>query len=137
MSEDLTVGRWTIPAGDLEERFDTPGGPGGQHANRSSTAVTLRLWIPGSSLPEPVRRRLTARLGEMVEVRVADTRSQSRNRALARERLGERLGRALVMAPKRKPTKPTRGSVERRLSEKRARSEIKRRRRNPDRFEGA
>jgi ribosome-associated protein len=129
--EDLVVGDLVIPAEELEERFETSGGPGGQHANRSQTAVTLRFRIADSSIPEEARARLVARLGEVVEVVAGESRSQHRNRIVARERLAERLATALVEPKSRKRTKPTKASKERRLSDKAARSEVKQTRRPP------
>jgi ribosome-associated protein len=130
--DDLTVRGYTIPGDELEEIFETSGGPGGQHANRSATAVRLRFDVAGSSLPDEARTRLTQRLGDIVEVSAADSRSQFRNRAIARKRLVERIEKALVDPPKRRRTRPTRASKQRRLEEKRARSETKRLRQPPD-----
>ncbi|HIE22594.1 MAG TPA: aminoacyl-tRNA hydrolase, partial [Acidimicrobiia bacterium] len=65
--DDLVVGSLVIPAAEIEERFETSGGPGGQHANRSATAVRVRLRIKESSLPDRVKERLASRLGEVVE----------------------------------------------------------------------
>ncbi len=130
--EDLVVGGHTIPGDELEEFFETSGGPGGQHANRSATAVRLRLDVSASSLPDDVRTKIAQRLGSTVEVTVADSRSQFRNRALARRRLRERIEKALVDPPERRPTRPTRSSKQQRLEDKQARSEIKRLRRPPE-----
>ena len=129
--DDLAIGRLIIPANELEEVFETSGGPGGQHANRSETAVRLRFHIAGSSLPDEIREKLVERLGETVEVSAADSRSQFRNRALARQRLRERLEKAMIDHPKRKRTRPTRRSKRRRLEEKRARGATKRLRQPP------
>lgn len=130
--DDLVAGGHTIPGDELEEFFETSGGPGGQHANRSATAVRLRFDVSASSLPDDVRTKLTQRLGQSVEVTVTDSRSQFRNRAIARRRLRERIEKALVDPPKRRPTRPTRSSKQQRLEEKRARSETKRLRRRPE-----
>jgi ribosome-associated protein len=132
IGDGITVGRWLIPETELEERFDTSGGPGGQHANRNETAVTLRFDIAESSLPEDVRQTLARRLGDRVEVVASDTRSQLRNRETARERLVQRIEAALVEPKPRKQTKPGRQATEKRLEEKRARSEVKRQRRKPE-----
>ena len=129
--DDLVVDGLVIPGGDLEERFETSGGPGGQHANRSATAVVLRLDIPGSSLPEDTKQRLIGRLGAIVETRAADHRSQVRNRDLARERMAERIAGAMIERKPRRRTRPTRASREQRRRDKAARSEIKRTRRRP------
>jgi ribosome-associated protein len=131
--DDLAVGRFTIPAADLDESFTTSGGPGGQHANRSSTAVELRFRIAESeAFPEPERTRLVERLGAVVTVTVSDSRSQWRNRALARQRLSARLEEALRPPKRRRPTKPTRSSRRQRLESKRKLSEKKRLRRRPE-----
>ncbi len=130
--DDLHVGRYTIPATELEETFETSGGPGGQHANRSSTAVRLRFEIAESSLPDDIRAKLVERVGRFAEVIAADSRSQFRNRALARERMKEKLEQALVDPPRRKRTRPTRSSKKRRLEGKRARARTKRLRQPPD-----
>lgn len=129
--DDLDVGPYTIPAEELDEVFETSGGPGGQHANRSATAVRLRFDIRSSSLPEEARSRLTSRLGDMVEVTSSRSRSQFRNRALARRQMQEKLEQALKQRPARRETKPTRASKRRRLAEKRARAEKKRLRQPP------
>jgi ribosome-associated protein len=130
--DGIAVGTWLIPDSEIEERFDTSGGPGGQHANKNETAVTLRLDIGASSLPDDVKERLGRRLGPWIEVTASDTRSQWRNREIARERLTERIEKALVEPKPRKKTKPSRQAKEDRLTEKRARGEIKKGRRPPE-----
>ncbi|MGH3650846.1 MAG: alternative ribosome rescue aminoacyl-tRNA hydrolase ArfB, partial [Acidimicrobiia bacterium] len=129
--DDLEVGRHTIPGAELEEIFVTSGGPGGQHANRNETAVRLRLDVAASSLPSAVKAKLSQRIGEVVEVVASDSRSQFRNRALARKRLRAKLEEALVDKSPRRRTRPTRASRQRRVAEKRARGEVKRLRRSP------
>lgn len=132
MSADgLPVGEWLIPETELEEIFTTPGGPGGQHANRNETAVTLRFNVAESSLPDDVRSKLVQRLSPMVEANSSESRSQWRNRALARQRLTEKLETALVDPTPRKPTKPSRSADQKRLDSKKERSEQKRQRRPP------
>jgi len=130
--EGITVGGWLIPEAELEERFDTPGGPGGQHANRNETAVTLRFDVEASSLPPEVKDRLRLRLGLVVEAVAADTRSQWRNREIARERLGTKLENALVEPKPRRKSKPSKAAREKRLEDKKARSDLKRKRRPPE-----
>jgi ribosome-associated protein len=131
--EGVAFGEWGIPETELEERFDTSGGPGGQHANKNETAVTLRLDLRSTSLPDHVADRLIGKLGNpIVEVTASDSRSQWRNRALARQRLAEVLEEANKPRARRRRTKPTRASKQRRLEEKRHRSEIKRNRRSPE-----
>ena len=129
--DDLVVGEWVIPAADLDERFATSGGPGGQHANRNATAVRLRFDIAESSLPENVRAKLISRLGSVVEVTASEQRSQFRNREEARERLTAKIEVALTDPKPRRRTKRTRASKEKRLADKRARSDTKRGRRRP------
>lgn len=130
--EDLEVGHYTIPGDELEEIFVTSGGPGGQHANRTATSVRLRFDIAGSSLPDEIRAKLRSRIGEYAEVVAADSRSQFRNRTLARRRMQEKIEKAMVDPPKRKQTLPTRASRRRRVEEKRARGRTKRLRQPPD-----
>jgi ribosome-associated protein len=130
--DDLEVAGMTIPASAMTEVFETSGGPGGQHANRNETAVTLRLDLARASLPEAIAERLVARLGETVEVMASESRSQWRNRAIARRRLREKLEAAMVEPPTRRRTRRTKASNRRRLAEKKARSETKRLRRPPE-----
>lgn len=121
-----------IDADDLEWRFSASGGPGGQHANTANTRVELRLDVARArSLGPRQRARLLERLGPLVRVVASDERSQARNRELALERMADRLAGALATPRVRRPTRPTRGSKERRLAEKRHRSEKKRGRGRP------
>ncbi|MGD2100887.1 MAG: alternative ribosome rescue aminoacyl-tRNA hydrolase ArfB [Acidimicrobiia bacterium] len=130
--EDLEVFGLIIPAGALAETFETSGGPGGQHANRSETAVRLRLDLNAASLPTDARERIASRLGDRIEVVAAESRSQWRNRALARRRMKEKLETAMTVEPGRRRTRPTKASQRRRVTEKRARGKTKRLRRRPD-----
>lgn len=129
--DDLAILDFRVRGVELDESFETSGGPGGQHANRNATAVRLRFDIAASSLPDEVKQTLNDRIGESVEVVAADSRSQFRNRAIARQRLKEKLEAALIEQRARRPSKPTRASKRRRLEQKRARSQTKRLRRNP------
>jgi ribosome-associated protein len=116
-----------IPLRELQWRFDASGGPGGQHANTSNTRVEVSFDVTASaSLGPRQRARLLDRLGPVVRAVAADERSQTRNRALALERLRERLASGLRVETPRRATRPTRASRERRLSGKRKRSEVKR-----------
>jgi ribosome-associated protein len=120
-----------IALSELRWRFTTSGGPGGQHANKVATRVEVRFDVAASpSLDESQRQRMEAKLGPLVVISVDETRSQSRNRALALERLRARLAGSLTRARPRRPTKPSRGSVERRLTAKKQRSQTKRQRRS-------
>ncbi len=121
-----------VPAAELEWRFGPSGGPGGQHANRAHTRAEVRFDVTRSgALTETQRARLLARLGETVVVSADDERSQLRNRRLAADRLRRRLAEALRVDPPRRPTRPTRGAVERRLDAKRRNAARKRDRRRP------
>ena len=133
MGESLEVNaRCRIDQDELEWRFAPSGGPGGQHANKASTRAGVRFDVTASpSLDEYQRARLLARIGPVVRISVDEERSQLRNRRLALERLRERLAAALVEPRTRRKTRPTRGSVERRLDAKRRQSTRKRQRR-PD-----
>jgi ribosome-associated protein len=133
MADDLVVTRSVrIPRSELDVSFAASGGPGGQHANRSNTRVDLRFDVTASSaFSEAQRARVIERLGGEVRVVVDDERSQTRNRALAEERLVARLRSALHVDRPRKRTKPTRGSQRRRMDAKSRRGELKRQRRRP------
>ena len=128
--EGLRVNRGlVIPLEELEWRFSTSGGPGGQHANRASTRAEVRFDVAASpSLGPRQRARLLDRLGPVVRVSAGEERSQARNRALALERLARRLAAALTVERTRTATAPTKASITRRLEHKRRRGELKRRR---------
>lgn len=132
-ADDLPVnGRVTVPGWELVETFSPSGGPGGQHANKASTRVELRFDVEHSSvLSAAEKRRVAGRLGPAVRVVADDERSQARNRDLARQRLAESLREALVPPRPRVKTRPSRGSKQRRLTEKRQQSERKAARRRP------
>ena len=118
-----------IPLDELEWRFTTSGGPGGQHANRSSTRAEVRFDVVASTALGPRQRaRLLERLGPVVRASAGDERSQARNRAVALERLAVRLAEALRVERLRVPTGPTKAASARRLEEKRRRGALKRRR---------
>src|SRR5579859_7679139 len=122
----LTISRSIVlPETELTERFLRADGPGGQHVNRTESAVELRFDILHSpSLPEDVRERLLARSDRrltdegVLVIQARRFRDQGRNREDARERLVEILRAALVVPKARIATKPTRGSKERRLAGK-------------------
>jgi ribosome-associated protein len=124
------TGTCAIPLDELEWRFSGPGGPGGQHANTSNTRVEVRFDVEGSpSLTPSQRARLLDRIGPVVRVVAADTRSQARNRELGLSRLRERLADALRTPRARRATAPTRAARRRRIEAKRRRGDLKRQRR--------
>jgi len=121
-----------IAAVELDERFTTSGGPGGQHANRTRSRVELRLDLAGcSAFSDHQRSMLVERFGPELRVVVDDERSQLRNRTIARERMAARLRTALVPQRRRTPTRATRSSQRRRVDTKRRRGQIKQDRRRP------
>lgn len=128
MGEELRVTRsLSIPLSELEWKFSGAGGPGGQHANTANTRVEVRFAVDRSpSLSPHQRARLLDRIGPLARVVVSDERSQARNRQLALDRLGARLAEALQVRRHRRPTAPTKGSRERRLTDKRKRGDVKR-----------
>jgi ribosome-associated protein len=121
-----------IPLSELEWRTSTPGGPGGQHANRTQSRVEVRFDVEASHALGPRQRAtLLGRLGPVVTATASDERSQARNRQLALERMAGRLSEALRVRRPRRPTAPTAAAKARRLDDKRRRAAIKRRRRPP------
>jgi len=122
----------SIPDEELVERFVRSAGPGGQNVNKVATAVELRFDVAGSrALPEPVRARLLAKRDRRITddgvlvLSAQRFRTQDRNRQDARERLAAFIASGLHAPVPRIATRPTRGSKERRLGEKRERSTIK------------
>ena len=127
-----------IPAEELWFSADPSQGPGGQHVNKASTRVTVHFDVAASpSLSETQKRRVMGRLasrmtqGGVLRVSVQDTRSQRRNKELAVQRLAELLREALHVPKRRRPTRPTRASRERRIKAKQRRSGVKAMRRPP------
>jgi ribosome-associated protein len=134
MEDPLHISRHAaIPLSEIELRTSRSSGPGGQHANVTSSRVDAAFDVCASqSLSEEQRRRITARLGPVVRAVAQDTRSQARNRELALERLRARLESALAVQRPRRATRPTAAARRRRAESKRRRAELKRLRRRPE-----
>lgn len=120
-----------------EEEFSRSGGPGGQHVNKTSSKVTLRIPIAVLPLPPEERNRVEEALsgritteGDLI-IHSSETRSQAGNRQRAYERAASLIASAAAPPKKRKKTKPSRAAKERRLEKKRKRGEKKRLRKPP------
>ena len=140
MSDDLPIaGKLTLPGGELTVAYARSGGPGGQRVNKVETKVQLRWSFSDSAvLDDAAKSRLRkanpsriTRNGELM-VECSTHASRSRNLTAARARLAELVQACLKRPKRRKPTRPSRGSVERRLKDKKARSQRKANRRNND-----
>lgn len=122
-----------IPLAEVLLRASRSSGPGGQHANVTASRVEASFDINASSaLSDAQRRRLLARAGPRVVAVAQAERSQRRNRELALAQLAERIAQALVVPKRRRATRPTAASRERRLAAKRRGTERKRERRPPE-----
>ena len=127
ITDAITIEDW-----ELTEQFVRAQGPGGQNVNKVSTAVELRFEAERSpNLPDPVKRRLKRLAGRRwtsdgaILIRAEETRSQARNRDLARARLADLIRAATVVPKRRIATRPTPGSQRRRLAAKTGRGEVK------------
>ncbi len=139
MAGPIQVRGRTIPADELSWRFSRSSGPGGQSVNTSDSRVELSYDLAASGalgpvLKERALRALEGRLaGGVLTISASEFRSQLRNREAAQQRLIALLTAATALPPAaRRPTRPTRGSRERRLAAKQRRSQIKRLRRSTD-----
>ena len=121
-----------LPVDEIELRFSRSSGPGGQHAQRTESRVEAVLDVEASSALTPTqKKRVIGKAGPVLRAVAQDERSQWRNRELAVERLVDALRQALKVPRPRRPTAPTQASRERRLEQKRRRSQTKRLRRPP------
>lgn len=135
--DDVQVSeRLVIPAAELSWRFSRSSGPGGQGVNTTDSRVELSWNLLASGILSPtLKARAVERLGDrlvdgVLTITASEHRSQLRNREAAEARLAARVGEAIAPPPRqRRPTKPSRGSVERRIGEKKRRAQIKRGRR--------
>ena len=132
-TESIRVTRSVVlPRSEIELRTSRSSGPGGQHAQKSETRVEAVFDVEASSaLSDAQKRRVVAKAGPVLRAIAQDERSQLRNKDLATERLVESLREALRVPRRRVPTKPSAASRERRLEQKKRRSQVKRLRRQP------
>jgi ribosome-associated protein len=123
-----------IPVAEITLRASRSSGPGGQHANVTASRIEAVFDVRAShSLTGAQQERIIRKLGQTVTAIAQDARSQARNRELALERLESKLAGAIAVPRRRRATRPTRASGERRLRAKKVRSDRKKNRRRPDR----
>jgi ribosome-associated protein len=131
-ARSLHVRGLELPLSEIVLRTSRSSGPGGQHANVTASRVEAVFDVEASAtLSDAQRERLRSRLGPRVVAVAQDARSQTRNRELALKRLSQRLSEALAVPRRRRATKPTAASRERRLARKRQASQRKLARRPP------
>jgi ribosome-associated protein len=133
MEDAMRVGGHVqIPLREVVVRASRSSGPGGQHANSSSSRIVAVFDVEASAaLSDEQKRRIISRIGPTVTAVAQDTRTQAQNRELALRRLQERLDSALRVSRPRTPTRPTKASVRRRVQSKLRQGERKRARRPP------
>jgi ribosome-associated protein len=135
--DPVAAGERALAQAPLTMRAARAGGPGGQHVNTTDSAVTISVAVDDLALDDSQRAQLAQRLRSrisaagLLSASSQDERSQHQNRRIARERLARMIGEAIRPRTPRRPTKPGRGAVERRLDEKRQTSARKRARQAP------
>lgn len=132
MADLVVTPTLVVPASELSERFSKSSGPGGQGVNTTDSRVELSFDLARSpSVPPHLRHRMVGRLrgrlsAGVLTVTAGEHRAQRQNRTKARERMARLLREAAAApAPVRRPTRPTRGSRERRIAEKKRRGQTK------------
>lgn len=127
INDKISIQDW-----EITEQFVRASGPGGQNLNKVSTKVSLRFEADRSpNLSAAVKARLKKIAGTKwtvdgaIIIQCDETRSQIRNREIAQDRLKDLIKKALVVPKRRRPTKPSRGAIERRLKSKKIRAAVK------------